>query len=191
MRSAGSILWAAALALLPAGGAWAAGGGMPQLVKDDLAPQLVWLVILFLVLYAVLSLVALPRIASTLEARDAKMAGDVAAAGKASDDTRLLVETYQKKLADARGQARTLTQQRAEADAAAAATRLGELAEKLNARVAEAEKRIAQQRGDVMAGLEQMAADLAESAYAKLAGQPADKSALDAKVSTALKGSGR
>ena len=177
--------------LLPTGGAWAAGGGMPQLNPHDLAPQLVWLVILFLVLYTVLSLVALPRIASTLEARDAKMAGDVAAAGKASDDTRLLVETYQKKLADARGHARTLTQQRAEADAAAAAARLGELAEKLGARAAEAEKRIAQQRGDVMAGLEQMAADLAQSAYAKLAGQPADKSALDAKVSTALKGTSR
>lgn len=177
--------------LLPAGGAWAAGGGMPQLVKEDMAPQLFWLVILFLVLYAVLSLVALPRVASTLEARDAKMSGDVAAAEKASQDTRALVEAYQKRLADARGQARTLTQQRSEADAAAAAARLGELAEKLNARAAEAEKRIAQQRGDVMAGLEQMAAELAQSAYAKLAGQPADKSALDAKVSTALKGTSR
>jgi F-type H+-transporting ATPase subunit b len=177
--------------LLPAGAAFAAGGGMPQLVTEDMAPQLVWLVILFLVLYVVLSTVAMPRIASTLEARDAKVSGDVAAAAKASDDARHLVEAYQKKLADARGEARRMASERAEADAAAAAARLGELAEKLNARAAEAEKRISQQRGDVMAGLEQMAADLAQSAYTKLAGRPADKGALDAKVSTALKGTSR
>ncbi len=191
MRLPGLASWAAALVLLPSGAAWAAGGGMPQLIKEDLAPQLVWLVILFLVLYAVLSLVALPRIASTLEARDAKMAGDVAAAGKASDDARLLIETYQKKLADARNEARRLTRERAEADAAAAATRLAELGEKLGARTDEAEKRIGEQRAVVMAGLEQMAGEIAQSAYAKLAGQPADAGALNAKVAAALKGTSR
>ena len=191
MRLAGLTWWAAAIVLLPAGGAWAAGGGMPQLVKEDLVPQLVWLVILFAVLYAVLSLVAMPRIASTLEARDAKMAGDVAAAGKASEDARALVEAYQKKLADARNEARRLTRERTEADAAASAARLAELADKLNARTAEAEKRIGEQRAVVMAGLDQMAGEIAQSAYARLAGQPADAGALNARVAAALKGTSR
>ena len=65
------------------------------------------------------------------------------------------------------------------------------LGEKLNGRIAEAEKRIAGQRDTVMAGLEQMAGEIAQSAYAKLAGQPADGAALGAKVAGAVKGTSR
>jgi len=72
-----------------------------------------------------------------------------------------------------------------------ASARFTELGEKLNGRIAEAEKRIAGQRDTVMAGLEQMAGEIAQSAYAKLAGQPADAGALGAKVADAAKETGR
>jgi len=183
-------VWAAGIALLPAGGALAAGG-MPQLNPNDLVPQLVWLVILFVTLYAALSKVAMPRIASTLEARDAKIAGDLAAAQKASEDARLLVETYRQKLVAAREHARGLQRERADADSVAAAARLAELGEKLNARIAEAERRIGEQRNAVMLSLQQMAEEIGQSAYAKVTGQPADAGALGPKVAEAVKGSSR
>ncbi len=168
-----------------------AGVGSAAVAEHDLVPQLVWLVIIFAVLYVLLSTVAIPRISATLQARDAKITGDLGAAEKANEDTRALVEAYQKRLADARENARRLTREREEADSAAAAARLAQLGERIGGQIAEAEKRIAAQRTSVLSGLEQMASEVAQSVYAKLAGQPADAGALNAKVADAMKRSGR
>jgi F-type H+-transporting ATPase subunit b len=164
------------------GAAAAAEGGMPQLNPRDFAPQLIWLVITFVVLYLVMSRLAIPAIDDTLTKRQAAIQSDLDAAEKASEDTRALVAAYEKRLADAREEARRLHREQAEADSAAASARLTELGNTLNARIDEAEKRIAGQRSQVMEGLEDMAHDIAADVYAKLAGQPADAGALKAKV---------
>lgn len=180
------------LAVLGASGAAAAaggGGGMPQLNFHMFAPQIVWLVITFVALYLVMSKLAIPAISDTLEKRQAKIQGDLDAAEKASEDTRALVAAYEKRLADAREEARRVQRTQAEADSAAATARLAELGQKLGARIDEAEKRIADQRAQVMAGIEQMAGDIAADVYSKLAGQSADRGALGAKVTAAAKGS--
>lgn len=168
-----------------------AAGGMPQLDVHSFAPQLAWLAIAFVVLYLVMSRLAVPAISDTLDKRQAKIQSDLDAAEKANEDTRALVAAYEKRLADAREESRRLQRTQAEADSALATARFTELGEKLNGRIAEAEKRIAGQRDTVMAGLEQMAGEIAQSAYAKLAGQPADASALGAKVASAVKGTSR
>ena len=179
---------AAALVAGSSGAAAAAGGGMPQLNPHDFAPQIVWLVITFVVLYFVMSKLAIPAISDTLEKRQAAIQRDLDAAEKASEDTRALVAAYEKRLADAREAARRLQRERTEADSAAAAARLAELGDRLNARIDEAEKRIAAQRGQVLEGLEDIAHDIAADVYAKLAGQPADSAALRAKVAAAKGG---
>jgi F-type H+-transporting ATPase subunit b len=185
MRAAAKAIALAAAILLP-GGAFAAGS-MPQLVPEDMAPQLVWLAILFAVLYLLMSTVAVPRIANTLQARDAKISGDLAAAEKANEDARAAIEAYNQKLIAAREGGRGLTRQREEADAAAATARLAQLNERIGAQIAEAEKHIGEQRANALSGLEQMANEVAESVYAKLVGQPADAGALNAKVTSAMK----
>jgi F-type H+-transporting ATPase subunit b len=166
-------------------------GGMPQLDPNSFAPQLVWLAIAFLALYLVMSRLALPAISDTLEKRQAKIQGDLDAAEKANEETRGLVAAYEKRLADTREEARKLMRERGEADSAAATARLNALNEKLTAEIGEAEKRIAKQRDEVMAGLESMAKDIGQEVYAKLAGQPADQAALSAKVAAAVKGGSR
>ncbi|MBM3649281.1 MAG: F0F1 ATP synthase subunit B' [Alphaproteobacteria bacterium] len=184
----------AGLAVLVASGAVLAkegSGGMPQLDPHSFAPQLVWLAVAFLALYLVMSRLAVPAISDTLDRRQAKIQGDLDAAEKANADTRGLVAAYDKKLADTREEARKLMRERAEADSAAATARLTALNDKLNAQIGEAEKRIAKQRDEVMAGLEQMAKDIGHEVYAKLSGQPADQTALAAKVAAAVKGGGR
>ena len=173
------------------GTAAAKPAGMPQLDFHSFAPQLVWLAIAFVALYLVMSRLAVPAISDTLAKRQAKIQGDLDAAEKANEDTRTLVAAYEKRLADAREESRHLQREQAEADSAVATARFTELGERLNGRIAEAEKRIAGQRDVVMAGLEQMAGEIAQSAYAKLAGQPADGAALGAKVATAVKGTSR
>ena len=188
MRLAAKAFALLAAVLLP-GGAFAAGS-MPQLVPEDMLPQIVWLVILFGVLYVLMSSMAMPRIAATLQARDAKISGDLAAAEKANEDARALIEDYHQRLATARENARGLTRQREEADATAATARLSQLSDRIGAQIAEAEKRIADQRSSALSGLEQMAIDVAQSAYARLVGQPADTGALNAKVASAMKRNG-
>jgi F-type H+-transporting ATPase subunit b len=192
MRTSGYSALAAGLfgSLLVSGTAFAAGG-MPQLDFHSFAPQLVWLVIAFVVLYLVMSKLAVPAISDTLAKRQAKIQGDLDAAEKANEDTRALVAAYEKRLADSREESRRLQREQAEADSGVAAARFSELGERLNGRIAEAEKRIAGQRDVVMAGLEQMASEIAQSAYAKLAGQPADGAALGAKVAGAVKETSR
>ncbi len=178
----------AGLAVLVASGTAMAkegSGGMPQLDYHSFAPQLVWLAIAFLALYLVMSRLAVPAISDTIERRQGKIQGDLDAAEKANEDTRSLVAAYEKRLADTREAARKLMRERGEADSAAAAARFSALHDKLNVQIAEAEKRIAAQRDDVMAGLENMAKDIGQDVYAKLAGQPADQAALAAKIAAA------
>lgn len=192
MRTAVHGLVAAGVALLAASGSAAAKpAGMPQLDFHSFAPQLVWLAIAFVALYLIMSRMAVPAISDTLARRQAKIQGDLDAAEKANEETRALVAAYQKSLADSREAARGVTRQQGEADAGVASAQLGQLHERLNAQIADAEKRIAKQRDDVMAGLEQMANEIAQGAYAKLAGQPADAGQLGAKVSSAVKGGNR
>jgi F-type H+-transporting ATPase subunit b len=126
-----------------------------------------------------------PAISDTIERRQGKIQGDLDAAEKANEDTRNLIAAYEKRLADTREEARKLMRERGEADSAAAAARFSALHDKLNAQIAEAEKRIAAQRDDVMAGLENMAKDIGLEVYAKLAGQPADQAALASKIAAA------
>ena len=94
-------------------------------------------------------------------------------------------------MADAREDARRLMREQGEADNAAAVARFNELHARLASQIDEAEKRIAAQRDDVMAGLQHMAQDIGQEVYAKLAGQPADHGALAARVADAVKGGNR
>jgi F-type H+-transporting ATPase subunit b len=192
MRRSVSAAFAAGLAVLVASSAAMAKegqGGMPQLDYHLFAPQLVWLAIAFLALYLVMSRLAVPAISDTLARRQAKIQGDLDAAEKANEETRSLVAAYEKRMADMREQARGVVRTQGDADSAAATQRFNALHDKLAAQIAEAEKRIAAQRDDVMAGLENMAKDIGQEVYAKLAGQPADQVALAAKVAAAKGGS--
>jgi len=191
MRRSVSGAFAAGLAALLASGTVLAkegSGGMPQLDYHSFAPQLVWLAIAFLALYLVMSRLAVPAISDTLDKRQGKIQGDLDAAEKANDDTRDLVSAYEKRLADTREEARKLMRERGEADSVAATARFNALHDKLAAQIGEAEKRIAAQRDEVMAGLENMARDIGQDVYAKLAGQPADQAALAAKIAAAAPG---
>ena len=169
----------------------AAAAGMPQLDVHDFAPQLVWLAIAFLILYLVMARLAVPAIADTLAKRQAKIQGDLDAAEKANEETRALVAAYEKRLADAREEARRLTRERGEADGAAATARFNELHDRLAKQISDAEKRIAAQRDDVMVGLAHMASDIGQDVYAKIAGQAADQGALAGKITAAITGGSR
>jgi len=83
-------------------------GPFPPFQKENFASQLVWLVMSFVVLYALLWKLVLPRVASILAARRARIEGDLAEAARAKAESEAALARYEKSLADARANAQAI-----------------------------------------------------------------------------------
>ena len=82
--------------------------GMPQLCFDWFPNQIFWLVITLVVIFLVLSRVALPRIAAILAERQGTITNDLAAAEDLKAKAVEAEEAYNKALADARAEAQRI-----------------------------------------------------------------------------------
>jgi F-type H+-transporting ATPase subunit b len=79
--------------------------GMPQLCGEWMSNQIFWLVITLLVIFFVLSRIALPRIAAVLAERQGTITNDIAAAEDLKAKAAAAEEAYQQALIDARAEA--------------------------------------------------------------------------------------
>ncbi len=192
----GSALMAAApaLAQVAAEHPGATGGGMPQLNFGHplLIAQVVWLLVIFGLLYAVMAQVALPGVASVLAERRRRIDGDLQAAqaAKARADEALAQHRAATAKARSEGQAAIAEAvQRAQAEAAA---RSEELNARLNAQIEQAERRIAAARDSAMGALRQVSADTAEALVSRLIGGGSpDRGAVERAVHGELAARGR
>ena len=82
--------------------------GMPQLCFDWWGNQIFWLVITLVVIYLVLSRVALPRIAAVLAERQGTITNDIAAAEDLKVKAQHAEAAYDKALIDARAEAQRI-----------------------------------------------------------------------------------
>ena len=94
---------------------------MPQLDPAFFAPQLFWLAVSFIVLYVLMSRLAMPQIAGVLKQREDKIQGDLETAQRLKDETKSVIAAYEKALADARGEAQALARQTSDAASAESA----------------------------------------------------------------------
>src|SRR5437868_12051097 len=83
-------------------------GGFPPFQKETFASQIFWLVITFVALYLLISRIAVPRIGGIIEAREKRIAGDLAEAQQLKADSEAALAAYEKSLADARNRAQTM-----------------------------------------------------------------------------------
>src|SRR5512147_660943 len=83
-------------------------GGFPPFQSQTFASQLVWLAIAFVLLYVLMSKIALPRVASIIEGRQNKIEGDLAEAARLKTQSDEAVAAYEKALADARANAQAI-----------------------------------------------------------------------------------
>jgi len=160
---------------------------MPQLHFQDFPPQLVWLAITFVVLYLLMSKVALPKIGQVLDARAIKITADLDRATKLKDEAAGVLAAYEKALADARAQAQATIKAVSERMQKDAEAREGALAKKLVADTEAAEGRIKAARDQAMASLSQVAAEITRAAAEKLIGQPVNDAVAQAAVAAAAK----
>jgi F-type H+-transporting ATPase subunit b len=157
------------------------GGGFPPFQKETFASQLLWLALVFVALYLLMSRIALPRIGSILEQRRRRIDGDLAQAANLKESSDAAIAAYEKALADARGRAQALANEARQKQAAEAEAARKALDAKLNARIAQAEKAIGQVRTAAMANVRGIAAEAAAAIVERLTGgAPAGQQVADA-----------
>ena len=161
---------------------------MPQIdqVSAIYASQLFWLVVVFALIYFGIGRAMLPKIERTIEDRDAKIKGDLAAAEKARAEADAADDAYQAKLGASRGEAQAAAA-KAKAEAALAAEKRVQKADaEIAAKVEQAETELQAQRDEAIAGVEAVAVEAAQEIVAKVSGLKVDKRAAAKAVKTAL-----
>src|SRR4029079_15385716 len=134
---------------------------MPHLDPLDWAPQLIWLVITFSILFLLKKYVALPRIGSVLETRQARIRADLEQADRLRRETQEAIAAYEQALAEAKARAHGIAQEarnRLKDEVAAERTALEW---DLSAKSAEAEAQIHQAKVSALKEVNAVASDTA------------------------------
>ena len=158
----------------------ASAPGMPQLDFSNWGNQIFWLLVTLVVIYFVLSRIALPRIANVLAERQGTITNDIAAAEELKAKAVEAEEAYNKALADARAEAqRIVAEAKAEIQGdldAATAKADAEIA----AKAAESEKAIAAIRAGALESVKVVATETAAEIVTALGGSADEKAIADA-----------
>jgi F-type H+-transporting ATPase subunit b len=167
--------------------------GMPQMdfANPLTKSQVVWGVIIFLVLYLLLSKWALPGVGAVLESRAARIAADLETAMQAKNGA----EAARHELALSAAAAHATAQGEIAAAIAAAKAandaQSASLNARLDARLAEAEQQIATARASALGALRQVAGEAAGEVVTRLTGRAPDAQSVDRAVAATMAASGR
>jgi len=164
----------------------AKSSGMPQLEFGDFAPQLIWLAITFVLLLILMSKVAMPRVASAIEQRAARIKGDLDRAERVKIEADAALTAYQKTVADARAKAQSELRQSQAASAAEMAKREAAFAQQLAQRTEVAEDGIAEAKKRALADLRAVGAGVAGNLLGKVAGLNLPAAQVQAAVDAAM-----
>jgi len=168
-------------------GAEASGAGMPQLDFSTFPNQIFWLVVTLIVIYLILSRVALPRIGAVLAERQGTITNDIAAAEELKVKAQEAEAAYDKALADARAEANAIVTE-AKADIQSVLDAEMQKADaKIAAQTAESEKAIAEIHDGAMDAVKTVAKDTAKEIIAVMGGK-ADAKTITAAVTARMKG---
>ena len=153
-------------------------GGFPPFQQENFAPQIVWLIGIFAILYLLMSRVALPRVGGILENRETKIASDLEASREMQARAQAAARANEESIRLRREEAQAIgrdAQQKIASEAAAQRTRAeAESAEKIRA----AEARISAAKAQALGNVEQIAVDAAASIIEKLSGVSVDRDRL-------------
>jgi F-type H+-transporting ATPase subunit b len=160
-------------------------GVFPPLDTKTFPSQIFWLVVFFAALYLLMSKLVLPRIAAILEARRNRIEGDLARASALKEETEAALNSYQKSLADARGNASTIAQTTRETVNGDVAAKQHALDAELAAKAADAEAKIAKSKAKAMAAVNDIAADAATDIVTAFTGGKVTKASISKALAAA------
>jgi len=147
----------------------------------------VWLVITFVVLYAIVAKFALPRVGGIFAARRERVVADMARARGLREEADAALAAYEKALADAHSRGQAIASETHRRLVAEGEARRKALEAELNAKLAEAEKAIAATKQAAMANVRTIAAEAAAAIVERLIGAAPPEPAVAAAVDDALK----
>lgn len=165
----------------------ASGPGMPQLDVTTFSNQIFWLVVALVVLYYIMSRVALPRVASVLADRRGAITADIAAAEdyklKAQDAER----AFKKAEADARIEANRIVENAKAEMQQALNAQIAKADAEISAKSAESEKRIREISANAAEMVTEVAADVTKDILARF-NVKADARSVSAAVKAQMEG---
>lgn len=162
-------------------------GGMPQLDFATFPNQIFWLLVALVIIYFLLSKVALPRIGGILADRQGRITSDIDAAEALKTKAVEAEKAYNQALIDARNEAGRIVAA-AKADIQADLDKATAKADaEIAARAAESAKRIEEVRAGAVAAVGTVAKDAAEAIVAAFGGS-ADAKTIAAAVAARMKG---
>jgi F-type H+-transporting ATPase subunit b len=161
---------------------------MPQIAQigEIYASQLFWLAIFFGAIFVVIGLGMLPKIQSTVDARDAQIASDLEAARGARHAADTLEENYRAEMDKSRAEAARLS---AEAKARAAKETEQSVAtadRAIGGRLDAAMTRIGEARAAALSEIEAVASEATEQLVSRVSGLTIDQAAVRAAVAKEL-----
>ncbi|HEU0156849.1 MAG TPA: F0F1 ATP synthase subunit B' [Stellaceae bacterium] len=159
---------------------------MPQLDFSTYPTQLLWLAVTFVVLYLLMSTLALPRIGRVIAARRSSIDSDLSRAAALKSEAEAVNAAYENALAGARAQAQTEIKATTDRLAAEAAERQQRLGEELAQQLAAAERQIAAAKDSALAEIRGIAVEVAATLSAKLTGSPPEEARVAAAVEQVL-----
>ncbi|MFC3068596.1 F0F1 ATP synthase subunit B family protein [Phenylobacterium soli] len=156
--------------------------GLPQFQFQHWGGQIAYLLILFAILYLLMSKVFGPRVRRVFDEREATIKGALASAREVQAEADRQAEGAQRALAEARASAQRTASEAAAKASAEIAARKAALDEELAAKQAEAEDRIRAARDGALQHLTTVASDVAEAMVEKLTGAKAPRGAVAAAI---------
>jgi F-type H+-transporting ATPase subunit b len=143
----------------------------PPFQKENFPSQLFWLALTFVLLYVLMSKIALPRIGSIIADRGKRIGNDIAAAQRFKEQSEQTHSAYEKALADARIRAQSIANAERERRSAAANETSKRLEAQLHEQSTAAEHSIAATRMAALGNIEAIAAATAPAIVQQLIGK--------------------
>ncbi len=143
----------------------------PPLDPSTLSPQLVWLAISFVALYALMKRVAIPRIGGVIEERQDRIRRDIDAAERLKEEVDAAMKTYEKSLSEARTNATTIARETRDKLAGEVERERATVEAETASKLAGAEARIADTKRKALASVSDIAADIAGPVIKQLTGK--------------------
>ena len=145
--------------------------GMPQLDPHSYASQLFWLAVFFVLIFAFLRFVGLPRVIAILEDRRHRIGSEIATAEQLRTKATEAQAAYEAAMAKAHGEARQLLSTAHERNIATLTQQTKAATASFDVKVDDAVKRIAEAQAVALQGIHDVARSLASEITVKLSGR--------------------
>lgn len=157
--------------------------GFPQLKPDTYVRQIFWLFVSFIVLFTLMSKVALPKVGAVLDTRAAQKEGNLKSAEEMHDEATKVKTAFEASLAKAHESAADTLKAAENVIVDKATAENTKFAEQARARIVSAEQAIAKAKQDALASLADISAEIAADMVNKITGAQLTKA--DAKKAVA------